>query len=133
MRIEHIALWTRDAAALERLRDFYVAHFGAVAGGRYESARRPGFVSYFVSFPSGGARIELMTAPGLTALPAGEALGWAHIALALGSRRAVDDLVAQLRTAGVSVESGPRLTGDGYYEAVIRDPEGNVVEIMTEP
>ena len=129
MRIEHVALWTPDAESLERLRAFYVAHFGARANARYESARRAGFASYFLTFPDGGARLELMTAPGLRGPAGGEAVGYAHLALALGSRAAVDALAARLAAAGVAVESGPRLTGDGYYEAVVRDPDGNVVEI----
>jgi lactoylglutathione lyase len=94
-----------------------------VAGARYASARRRGFLSYFLTFPGGGARLELMAAPGVGARPAAaDALGYAHLALALGSRRAVDAAAARLRAAGVPVESGPRETGDGYYEAVVRDP-----------
>jgi lactoylglutathione lyase len=130
VRIEHVALWTRDQASLERLRAFYADYFGAHAGARYESARRPGFVSYFLTFPDGGARLELMTVPGLAPrAPGGEALGVAHLAVALDSRGAVDALAARMRGDGVLVESGPRLTGDGYYEAVVRDPDGNTVEI----
>ena len=129
MRIDHVALWTRDPASLARLRDFYVAHFGARPGPPYESRRRPGFESCFLAFPGGGARVELMTAPGVAAGPAGEALGYAHLAVALGTPDAVDACAARLAAAGVPVESGPRTTGDGYYEAVVRDPDGNVVEI----
>ncbi|GJG85388.1 glyoxalase [Gemmatimonadetes bacterium T265] len=144
MRLEHLAVWTRDADSLERLRAFYVTHFGAVAGPRYASARRPGFLSYFLRFPAPGpddapgARLELMTAPDLAAVdlaaPArGESIGYAHLALAVGDRAAVDALVARLRAAGVPVLSGPRETGDGYYEAAVRDPDGNLVEVMADP
>jgi lactoylglutathione lyase len=134
--VEHLAVWTRDAASLDRLRDFYAQHFGATATARYASARRPGFLSYFLSFPGGGTRVELMTASGVapaSPAPGGrapEALGYAHLALRLGSREAVDATAARLRAAGVPVESGPRTTGDGYYEALVRDPDGNAVEIM---
>ena len=81
-----------------------------------------------------GARLEVMAAPDVGAPPAdGDLRGYAHLALAVGDRAAVDALAARLRAAGVPVESGPRLTGDGYYEAVVRDPDGNRVEIMAEP
>jgi lactoylglutathione lyase len=129
MRLDHVALWTRDRDTLERLRAFYAEHFGARAGARYESARRPGFASYFLTFPDGGARLELMTAPGVADRGRGEALGYAHLALALGSRAAVDAAAARLAAAGAPVASPPRLTGDGYYEAVVVDPDGNTIEI----
>ncbi len=129
MRIDHVALWTRDRDSLERLRAFYARYFGARAGARYESANRPGFASYFLDFPGdGGARLELMTAPGVVDRGRGEALGYAHLAVAVGSPAAVDALAARLAADGVPVVSGPRTTGDGYYEAVVHDPDGNVVE-----
>jgi lactoylglutathione lyase len=126
VRIEHAALWTRD---LERLRAFYEHHFDARAGARYASATRSGFVSYFLSFPSGGARLELMALPELQDAAGAPAIGYAHLALSVGSRAAVDALTARLREAGVRVVSGPRETGDGYYEAVVEDPDGNALEI----
>ena len=128
MRLDHVALWTRDRAALERLRAFYAEHFGAQPEALYESARRPGFASYFLAFPGGG-RLELMTVPGVADRGRGEALGYAHLAVSLGSRAAVDAMAARLAASGVPVESGPRDTGDGYYEAVVLDPDGNAVEI----
>lgn len=124
--LEHVALWTRD---LERLRLFYERWFEARAGTRYASVNRRGFVSYFLTFPTGGARLELMALPELHNRPAPPAVGYAHLAVALGSREAVDALVERMRTAGVPVRSGPRTTGDGYYEAVVEDPDGNEVEI----
>ena len=133
-RIAHVALWTRDVERLERLRAFYERHFGARAGALYRSARQPGFASYFLSFAS-GAQLELMTlperAPTPTEPPDVEAprRGYAHLALALGSAEAVDALTARLRDDGIRVLSPPRWTGDGYYESVIADPDGNVVEL----
>jgi lactoylglutathione lyase len=136
-RVAHVALWTADEGRLERLREFYETYFGGRAGPRYESARRRGFVSYFVEFrdDAGAAdavRLELMTAPGVFTRPPGDDIaGWAHVALSVGSREAVDALAARLAAdPGVPVVSGPRLTGDGYYEAVVRDPDGNLVEIV---
>lgn len=133
-RIAHVALWTRDAEGLERLREFYTRYFGARVGELYRSARQPGFTSYFLSFAT-GAQLELMTLPAGAATatrsssPAEPRPGHAHIALSLGSTAAVDALTARLDAEGVRVLSAPRWTGDGYYEAVIADPEGNVVEL----
>jgi catechol 2,3-dioxygenase-like lactoylglutathione lyase family enzyme len=124
VRIDHVALWTRD---LEQSREFYEKWFGAVAGSRYESARRP-FASYFLTFPS-GSRLELMQAPGIADSGECDRLGWAHIAIAAGSREAVDELSARMTEAGHRLLSAPRMTGDGYYESVVADPDGNAVEI----
>jgi len=122
-RIEHVAIWVRD---LESMRAFYTDGFGASSGPRYENPAT-GFTSYFVSLGD-GPRVELMHKPGLASrLPANS--GFAHIALALGSRAAVATAVATLRRRGTVVESEPRVTGDGYYEAVVLDPEGNRIEL----
>ena len=124
MRIEHLALWTRD---LEAMRVFYEQYFGAVAGERYHNPRKR-FTSYFLSF-SGGARLELMQRDDVTADNRIERLGYAHFALATGSRDRVDALTETLRAAGIRVAGEPRTTGDGYYESVVLDPEGNRIEI----
>ena len=125
MRIDHIALCVRD---LEAMRDFYAEHFGATAGKLYHNPRT-GLRTYFLSF-DGGARVELMQKPG--ALPGNSELreGWAHLSFSLGSREAVDATTERLRAAGCTVESGPRVTGDGYYESCVLDPEGNRVELL---
>lgn len=124
MRIEHVAVWVLD---LEPMHVFYTEALGGVSGGLYENPAT-GFKSYFVSLGE-GARLELMYRPGLHPSSTDAAAGYAHIALALGSREAVDVAVAALRQRGVRVESEPRVTGDGYYEAVILDPERNRVEL----
>jgi lactoylglutathione lyase len=128
--MEHVALWTRD---LERLRDFYCRWFGAAHGAPYTSRRREGFTSYFVTFPQGGARLELMAVPGLADAVYGERIGWAHLAVAVGDRAAVNALVASMQAAGLTMRAAPRDTGDGYYEAIVEDPDGNLVEIMATP
>lgn len=126
MKLAHVALWCRD---LDRATAFWVEHFGAQAGEPYASARRPGFVSRFVKFDE-GATLELMSIRGLESGFAefAERAGWAHVAIALGSEVAVDALAARMEPLGL-LASPPRWTGDGFYEAVIRDPEGNLVEI----
>jgi lactoylglutathione lyase len=125
MRIEHLALWTAD---LERLRAFYERYFGAQAGARYENPAKQ-FSSYFMRFGGGGARVEIMHRPALRDAPEQPARGYAHLAMSVGSEAAVDALATQLRADGYPVIDGPRRTGDGYYEAVVLDPDGNRIEI----
>lgn len=120
VRIEHVGLWARD---LERVCAFY-ADLGATVGPLYRN-ERTGFSSRFLTWDNGGARLEVMTRADVTAhCTATE--GWAHIALSLGSEQAVDEEAARLAK---SVVDGPRRTGDGYYECVVLDPEGNRVEL----
>lgn len=128
MRIEHLAIWVRD---LERMRTFYETYFAAAANTKYVNSRKA-FASYFLHFPNGGPRLELMQMPGVTTLP-GDALiqymGLTHMAFSVGSETAVDTLTERLRAAGYTVVSQPRKTGDGYYESVVLDPENNQLEI----
>lgn len=126
-RIEHVALWVRD---LDAICAFYAEHFGAEIGAPYENAAK-GFRSRFLSF-DGGARLEVMTTRSLSPveLAAGaQRMGLTHLAVSLGSERAVDALTARLQALGTPVLDGPRRTGDGYYESVVLDPEGNRIEI----
>lgn len=127
IRIEHVAVWTDD---IERLAAFYARHFDARVGPRYTNAAK-GFESRFLAFAS-GARIELMRTTTLdpVALPRGaQRLGLTHLAIAVGSDSAVDALTERLRADGCEVVDGPRRTGDGYYESVVLDPDGNRLEI----
>jgi len=55
--------------------------------------------------------------------------GMAHLAISVGGKQAVDELTGRLRAAHYTVAGEPRTTGDGYYESVVLDPEGNQVEI----
>jgi lactoylglutathione lyase len=123
MQIEHIALWTRD---LEALRTFYIQHFGATSGPLYHNPAK-GFRSYFLSFTS-GAHLEIMTQENLAA-PAQASLGYAHLAFSVGSVDNVRATTERLRLAGVVILGEPRTTGDGYFESLVADPEGNRIEI----
>ncbi len=125
MRIEHVAIWTRD---LERLRDFYVRFFAARAGERYINPRKA-FSSYFLTFGS-GARLELMHRPDLgESLADGGRAGMSHLAFSVGSVGEVDAMTERLRAAGLAVVDGPRWTGDGCYESTVLDPDGNRIEL----
>jgi lactoylglutathione lyase len=126
VRIEHVALWTAD---LERSRAFYERYFGARPGSQYRSATRHGFASYFLTFPDSGSRLELMTVPDVSSGTGHTTTGWAHVAVAVGTRGDVDALTARMAADGVRVMSAPRQTGDGYYESVVEDPDGNQIEI----
>ena len=126
-RIEHIAVWTLN---IDRLATFYATYFGADIGPAYINPAK-GFTSRFLSFGD-GARIELMQSSQLTlatSTPGQQRLGWTHLSIALDSEAAVDQLTARLRTDGHPVLDGPRRTGDGYYESVTLDPDGNRIEI----
>jgi lactoylglutathione lyase len=123
-RIEHVGLWVRD---LDAVAAFYANYFGARIGPLYQNPRK-GFESRFLEFEA-GARLEIMTRVDVTARSESELLGLAHVALEVGPEAAVDALAVRFKAAGVPVDSGPRRTGDGYYECVVRDPEGNRVEI----
>ncbi len=124
MRIAHVALWTADLDGLCR---FWAETFGAVVGDLYESARRPGFCSRFLTL-KGGPAIEVMQGPWITREVLQERQGYAHLALSLGSREAVDAMAALATASGILI-SPARMTGDGFYEAVLRDPDGNLIEI----
>ena len=126
MKIAHIALWTRQ---LEQQARFWVAFFDGEINEKYCSQTNPGFESFFVRIGDDIA-IELMTKPGLTALTAdNNHTGWVHLAITVGGAENVDRLAKRAAEQDILV-SAPRTTGDGYYEAIIKDPDGNLIEIV---
>ncbi|MBL0743211.1 VOC family protein [Chryseolinea lacunae] len=126
MKIEHLAIWSKD---IDNLKEFYVRYFDAVANEKYINPKK-NFHSYFLSF-SEGCRLELMQMPGIAAGPddGKQWMGIAHFATSVGSKENVDALTERLRKDGYSIAGEPRTTGDGYYESVVLDPEGNRIEI----
>jgi lactoylglutathione lyase len=126
MRIEHVALWTNN---LEQARDFYVQWFGGASGEKYVN-QQTHFQSFFITF-EGGARLEILSKPDLPASPtqADPRSGYAHISFSVGSREAVDALTERMRQHHIRVVGEPRLTGDGYYESCVLDPDNNRIEI----
>ena len=126
-RIEHIAVWTND---IDRLASFYAEYFGATVGAKYANPSK-GFESRFLTFQD-GARLELMKTSMLRPVAherGVQRMGITHLALSLGSESRVDELTATLGAAGFTVADGPRRTGDGYYESVVLDPDGNRLEL----
>ena len=127
MRIEHIALWTKD---LEKMKSFYERYFHAKAGEKYINPKKQ-FESYFLSFES-GSRLELMQMPSVPTSSNDiykQFTGLIHFAVSTGSKEQVDSLTLLLKNDGYEVLDGPRTTGDGYYESVVLDPESNRIEI----
>lgn len=125
MRIEHIAMYVND---LEKTRDFFERYLNASSGDEYYN-KNTGFRSYFLSF-SDGARLEIMNKPNMDDFEKTlTRTGFVHIAFSVGSKNKVDELTAELKEAGYKVISGPRTTGDGYYESCIVGVEGNQIEI----
>ncbi|WP_303213547.1 VOC family protein [uncultured Enorma sp.] len=132
MRIEHAALYVND---LEGARAFFETYFGVVPNDGYHNPKT-GLRTYFLTFGEGdaegaAARLEIMTRSGLEDLEKSTMrTGWTHLAFSLGSKSAVDELTARLKTDGYEVLSGPRTTGDGYYESSVLGFEGVNIEII---
>ena len=125
MKIEHVAIYVND---LEAARDFFVKYFGGRANAGYHNWTTD-FRSFFISFDD-GARLEIMNKPDMTDdKKALNRTGYAHVAFSVGSREKVDELTDRLRADGYTVISGPRTTGDGYYESCVVTIEDNQVEI----
>jgi lactoylglutathione lyase len=128
MRIDHIAVWTSN---LEGLKSFYIRYFDASASAIYYNHSK-GFSSYFLDF-GGECRLEIMemaTIPKSKNDPVKQFTGLIHFAIKTGSKPDVDKITERLRADGYKIISEPRTTGDGYYESVVLDPDGNRVEIL---
>ena len=125
MRIEHIAMYVND---LQKAKEFFKKYFNAISNEGYHN-KTTDFRSYFLSFDD-GARLEIMNKPQMMDDEKGiNRTGFVHIAFSLGSKDAVDALTEKIRNDGYNVISGPRTTGDGYYESCIIGIEGNQIEI----
>lgn len=127
IKLDHVAVYVHD---LEAMKDFYVTYFGASANEGYHNPKT-GLRTYFLSF-GGEARVEIMQRPGHDVAPDPQRTGWIHSAFTVGKREDVDALAARLAAHGFAITNGPRVTGDGYYEAVVIGPEGNDIEIIAD-
>lgn len=127
MKLEHSAMYVDD---LEQMKTFYQTYFEAVPNEKYHNPKT-GLETYFLSF-NGGSRLELMTRPDKISLDKPlYRTGLTHLAFSTGSKEAVDRLTHRLKTDGFDIISGPRTTGDGYYESCLLDPENNQIEITS--
>lgn len=127
MRIEHLAIWTHD---LELVKDFYIKYFQMECSEKYTNNKK-NFSSYFLSFKGASTRLEIMSRPDITNYGGKKSTsyGLTHFSISLGSKKKVDMLTEKLRLDGYKIVGEARTTGDGYYESVIEDCEGNCVEI----
>jgi lactoylglutathione lyase len=131
MKLAHIAIWTTK---LEELKAFYVKYFGAIAGEKYVNPQKK-FTSYFLSF-QGETTLELMHMPEVQPRPYGKSekpTGLTHIAFEVDAKEEVDALTHRLQQEGYDIATLPRITGDGFYESAVFDPENNIIEITCQP
>lgn len=130
MKIDHVAIWTDE---LERLKNYYVRYFEGKPGLKYTNEKKD-FHSYFISFKS-GSRLEIMTIPGVADNLDNEKKqyqkGINHLAFGMETMQEVDQKAKQLMADGYKILSGPRRTGDGYYEFETLDPDENRIEVTT--
>ena len=125
MKIEHIAIYVQD---IEKMRVFYETYLNATSHAPYMNPKTQ-LKTYFLTFEE-GARLELMCRPDMALLDKPlYRTGFTHLAFSLGSKEAVDALTQRIKEHGYPIVSGPRITGDGYYETCFLDPEGNQIEI----
>ncbi len=127
MKIEHIAIWCQD---LEKMKDFYLKYFQMISSEKYTNSKNK-FNSYFLSFPNENTRLEIMHREDVSEFLMGREsmMGLTHISISVGGKEKVNEMTEQFRSDGYRIVGEPRTTGDGYYESVIFDPEGNQVEI----
>lgn len=130
MKIEHIAIWTHQ---LDVIKNYYIDWFQGIAGPKYTNALKH-YESYFISF-QGEARIEIMQRPDIPVNLNDSGLhqytGFTHLAFETESMEAVNYMAEKMQNAGLPVLDGPRRTGDGYYEFVTTDPDGNRIEVTS--
>lgn len=111
------------------MRSFYEKYFDAVCNEKYSSVNNPGFESYFLTI-GGETKLEIMTHTKLKKVDIESMVnGICHIAFSVGSREAVMDITNRLVADGYKLNSPARVTGDGYFESNICDPDGNYIEI----
>lgn len=125
MKLTHVALWTTQ---LEELRSFYMTYFDGMSHEKYVNPTK-GFESYFIRF-GGETSLEIMRSTVVTENTEAVYTGWCHVAFEPGGRDQVNALTERLRKDGYTILSEPRMTGDGFYESSVADPDGNKVEIV---
>ena len=128
MTLEHVAIWTDR---LEDLKKYYSTYFGGIPNGLYQNPKN-NFSSYFLTFSS-GARLELMKMPNIPEnkndTVEKQHKGIIHLAFGANSKDEVNAKANHLSKDGYKILSGPRQTGDGYYEFETLDPDGNRIEV----
>ncbi|ELP84150.1 hypothetical protein EIN_471130 [Entamoeba invadens IP1] len=122
--INHISMYTTN---LEDTKNFFITFFNATPNKKYHNPKT-GLSTYFLSFADSQVKLEIMTKPDLST-DCGIHTGLNHIAFSLNCKERVDELTKQLSENGYKTLSGPRTTGDGYYESCVEGPEGILIEL----
>lgn len=126
MQLHHIALWT---FRLEEMKEFYIRYFNGVSNEKYVNPKK-GFESYFIYFTD-GASLELMKRTDIQNTPIEDnRLGLTHLAFTFPNEEEVVSFTEQMRAEGFTIAGEPRTSGDGYFESVILDPDGNRLECV---
>ena len=126
MTLSHIAIWTND---IERAKAFYVSYLGGKSNEKYMNPKKD-FESYFITF-EGGASLEIMRRTDITEPRENHNLiGLAHFAFSVGTKEKVDEMIERFRLDGYTITGEPRITGDGFYDGALLDPDGNIIEII---
>lgn len=126
MKLHHIAIWT---LRLEKQKEFYTRYFGGKSNEKYFNPKTL-FESYFISFED-GTSLELMNRPDVKPTPPERnRVGLTHLAFTFPSQEEVLRFTEQMRAEGYTIASEPRTSGDGYFESVILDPDGNPIECV---
>jgi lactoylglutathione lyase len=126
MRINHIAINCFDVT---KVTDFFLLYFDTSIGGEYDNPKT-GLHSCMLFFTEGSTKLELMSWPDISVLSyQSRRQGFTHFSVSVGNRAKVDALTARLKNDGYELKSGPRVTGDGYYESCILGPENIEIEI----
>lgn len=124
MKIEHISAYLSD---IDEGKEFFEKFFEGTSSKQYHN-KSTGFRSYFISFDD-GSRLEIMSKPDHKLKDVESRIGYAHLAMSVGSKEKVDELTKALKDNGFKVVSGPRTTGDGYYESCVKGVEDILIEI----
>jgi lactoylglutathione lyase len=130
MTLEHVAIWTDN---LEELKEYYTKYFGGISNEKYTNEKNQ-FQSYFLTFKS-GARLEIMKMPNIPSNANDTIIkqhkGIIHLAFGVDTMKEVESKAKELQVDGFKILSGPRLTGDGYFEFETLDPDNNRLEVTT--
>ena len=159
MKIEHVAIWVRDIDKVcEFYRKYFggvvhpIYHNPAKQftsrfvtfddGARLEIMHRPDIcvernvgtvemfhVKHAIASVATGCSHTGMTEHEHVGHEVSQHLGFTHLSFSVGSKEKVDRLTQQMFSEGTPIVGQPRTTGDGYYESVVLDPEGNRIEI----
>lgn len=127
MRIAHVAIWTQK---LDEMRDFYIKYFNGESNEKYTNEKKA-FESYFISFEN-EVTLELMRRKDVTEEVNKELIGICHLAFWIKTKTEVLNLTEKFRRDGYAIAGEPRLSGDGFFESVVLDPDGNRIELLAE-